>query len=259
MTLCRWAFPLPPSGEMQIAVFLKDPEPVLVSLKFLSIEGIERLGFVAFESRSGVEPPLGQDVRVDPALPRSELVEERHWAILPPGATLRRWNGRFNLDAGQKEHLKILGEPDAPDVYAGAVWDYPVGTLVAHGMFLKTNPPRLFEFRTVQKQRDGRWAFRVYAPNPSGVGLSRSVRKETFSWRVFLKKRGFVRLDGKRLGSDQNVCLSCHFSHGQKMYAYRGEPEEFAGPCGFGPDNPNLEAWARAYRFRHGTWPFQPK
>jgi hypothetical protein len=193
---------------------------------------VEHDGYVLFDGIPGVKGPASNGPpRFSPDdVTRSDVFEEDHAALLPPGARIKRhWNG-----AGQE------------------IWDYPVGTRLVHRFFLRTAPRRsLFELRIVEKLPDGRWAFGAYEWRGGRKGhLRRVMAHDVFEVDL---PRGHVGVEMDRLHPES--CRLCHAMHSPQAYQYRDV--EHVGPCGFGPANQSLLAqWAPAYQARHGYWPF---
>ncbi len=193
---------------------------------------VERDGYVLFDGISGVNGPTSNGpARFMPGdVTRSDVFEEDHAALLPPGTRIRRrWNR-----AGQE------------------FWDYPPGTRLVHRFFLRTAPRRrLFELRIAEKLRDGRWAFGAYEwRGGRTVRLRRVMAHDVFEVDV---PRGHVGVEMDRLHPES--CRLCHAMHSPQAYQY--QDVEHVGPCGFGPANASLlTRWAPAYRAAHGYWPF---
>ena len=197
----------------------------------LSTDLVERDGYVLFDGITGLKgPPANGPARFSPPdITRTDVFDEDHAALLPPGTRIERQRNR----AGQE------------------VWSYPVGTRVVHRFFLRTVPPRLFELRVAEKLPDGRWAFGAYERSSGpNLRLRRRMAHESFEVDV---PRGHVGVEMDRLHPES--CRLCHAVHSPQSYQYRDR--EHAGPCGFGPANPSLPTqWAPAYQLRHGYWPF---
>ena len=198
----------------------------------VSADLVERDGYVPFDGVAGLNgPATNGPARFTPDdVTRSDVFEEDHAALLPPGARIaRRWTAA-----------------------AQEVWEYPVGTRLVHRFFLRTVPRRtLFELRIAEKRPDGRWAFGAYEWRGGGtVRLRRVMAHEVFEVDV---PRGHVGIELDRLHPES--CRLCHAMHSPQAYQY--EDVEHVGPCGFGPANASLlTQWGPAYEARHGYWPF---
>lgn len=201
--------------------------------------------WISFEApMGGIRVPLGFDFIVNgapvPTQDRASLeriFSEEHLAWLPASNRIGR-----DADASGRE-----------------VWDYPVGTRVAHAVRLKSPDPTikgpLFELRWVEKQRDGRWSFGLYASrkdSPARLELQTEDAAETLRFRT--PQNDDVSMRRIKIQS----CRACHFMNSASAYQY--ETQEQAGPCGFVPSNhANVRSWAERMRQGQGFQPFQPE
>ncbi|MBI3553044.1 MAG: hypothetical protein HY077_11065 [Elusimicrobia bacterium] len=187
-------------------------------------------GYLDFPGVEGA-PIWGDDVRLAGLAPTDEEMEQvladDHGIRLPPGRRIKRF------------------KPGTPREF----WDYPVGTRLLHRFLLRTAPPTLTEIRLIEKQPSGRWAYGVYLPQKNGrLRLMKAQEAVTLkvAWRG--KK---VALTMNRLNPES--CRMCHQMH----TPVNDYPEEdTAGPCGFGPGNKKLGAWAKDFQAKKGYSPF---
>ena len=156
-------------------------------------------------------------------------------------------------------HTHILVSQDSR---SRDVWNYPVGTRVAHWIRFKSTGQETFELRLSEKLAGGNWAMGSYSPRVGAAGdsplfLNRYLGTPEFSIQI---TRASDQLEGElHLNRINNQsCQACHFVQSGSQYQFQHREE--AGPCGFGPMNPNIAGdWANRYRQSRGESPFESR
>ncbi len=152
-------------------------------------------------------------------------------------------------------HIRV-----SQDSRSREVWNYPVGTRVAHWIRFNSTGQETFELRMSEKLASGNWAMGSYSPRrgaalDSPLFLNRYIGTPDFSIQI---TRDSDQLDGElHLNRINNqTCQACHFVQSGSQYQFLHREE--AGPCGFGPMNPNIVGdWASRYRQMRGESPFE--
>ncbi len=200
-------------------------------------------GFIPFQEPADSFTPLFASMSVNGAPasgPGSEQVaqifKDSTWAIIPEGMTIQKLKNQ----AGQE------------------VWNYPIGTEVAHEILFNDSDHTVFELRMIRKVSDAQWDFASYSPAVSSkrnVELKRNhyVGLGAFSTTVQLVSGKVTKLDIMRI--NLKSCQNCHFMNSPAFYQYQSLAE--AGPCGFTPQNESgIKGWFEAYREKYGHSPF---
>lgn len=188
-------------------------------------------GQVAFPAPLLFKPEL-DGKPIDEAYFRERMAVERFYASVPRGKTIR-----------------VLRSTEGK-----TVWEYPVGMEVVHLITLRTRPETYFEFRTVRKLPNGRWAYGLYTPEilPNG---QKALVLNTYTGL----KADVVRIPGQRQQQHELRFLRINLASCQNCHA-RTSPSGPVGPCAFAPHNPSLETdWAKRFQARTGSWPFSTR
>ncbi len=133
------------------------------------------------------------------------------------------------------------------------VWNYPIGTEVAHEINFNDINNTLFELRLVRKISATMWDFGTYSPSSSST-LQRNYYSGNASFSTTLQMNSgsssFIELRRISLSS----CKDCHFHESSATYQYPSLEE--TGPCGFAPNNYGVQSWINQYQSRYGHSPF---
>ncbi len=204
---------------------------------------LSQQGFLPFQETSNVSPPYFASLSFNgmpigsPGTPQvSELFFDTAFAFLPEGVQIQKLS-----DASGRE-----------------VWNYPVGTEVAHDIHFNDVGRSLFELRVLRKISITEWDFASYAPSSPGDPHSPLIRNHytgvaPFSTTLQLSNGSNPRIDLKRI--NLGFCKNCHMATSPAAYQYPSLNE--AGPCGFGPKNElGIQTWIQNYEAKFGHSPF---
>jgi len=204
---------------------------------------LSRQGFLPFQETANVSAPFFAALSFNgvpigsPGTPQvSDLFVDTALAFLPEGVSIQKLS----------------------DTSGREVWNYPVGTEVAHDIHFNDVGRSLFELRVIRKISLTEWDFASYAPKVPGDPNSPLVRNHyagvaPFSTSLQLTNGSNPRIDLKRI--NLGFCKNCHMSTSPAAYQYPSLQE--AGPCGFGPKNERgIQTWIESYEAKFGHSPF---
>lgn len=144
------------------------------------------------------------------------------------------------------------------DEQAREIWNYPVGTRVAHWITYDSDALRTFELRLSEKLANSTWAMGSYSPmsdaDNATLGLNHYSGTADFSTRFTragTTQEGELTMRRVPLTS----CRNCHA--GASLSAYQFVRATDAGICGFGPANAGIrQNWAARFEQARGYAPF---
>lgn len=230
----------------------------LIPLKEISIELGEKL--LKDQGRKHyVLPPVAAAIEVDGQAVKQDawdlldlLFQQHSYAVIPEDAEIRE-----SRDEKKRMH-----------------WDYPVGTLVAHEIFLRTKPVQLYELRLVWKAENESWVYATYSPTleQASVDIRRPLTLNRYTSdrdnRIEYPLLNFPFWPHEEPGIQTKMkiqrinlksCQACHFATSPSSYQYGSIPKEaipVTGPCGFTPSNPFVRSdWVPRFKRVFGYHP----
>lgn len=198
-------------------------------------------GFISFQEPANGFTPIYSSLSIDgvpvngPSSPQvSQIFSDSTFANIPDGTTIQKLK-----DSNGRE-----------------IWNYPIGTEVAHEIIFNDLKHTLFELRLLRKVGDSLWDFASYSPNTTdAIELTRNhySGNAPLSINLEMSNHLYTKIDLNRINLIS--CKNCHYMRSQANYQY---PSVSAtGPCGFTPGNEaGIRNWIDSYQRKTGHSPF---
>lgn len=139
------------------------------------------------------------------------------------------------------------------------VWNYPIGTEVAHEILFNDLAHSVYELRILRKISDSEWDYASYSPSPAVNSDHQLIRNHysgtaELATTLQLNNGTAAKIDLRRI--NLNSCKRCHSMNSIAAYQYPNANS--AGPCGFTPGNDSgIQTWIQKFEEKFGHSPFR--